>query len=178
MLRTMGRTEMNDRLWYPQLDLYDCIRRVGILVSSYGEPPGIERLCIADFYFANPPLLHASTMSRETRRRFNALAISRPQLSFLTYPAPQLLFVKMEPIQKEALRAMGGKGLLSLDGLQKRVVAFSQVGLQTFAATKSTLIGNREEELVSFLTKHFAATSEVGSQSLRNSTGLRRPLSL
>ena len=124
----MGCTIVNDRLWYPQLDVYDCVRRFGALILAYGEAPGIERLCIADFYLANPPLLHWSKMKRETRRRFVALQIPRPQSTFLAYPAPALLFGKMEPIQKEALRAMSGKGLLSINELQRGVARLTEAG--------------------------------------------------
>ena len=166
---------MNDRLWYPQLDVYECIRRVGILASSYDEPPGIERLCIADFYLANPPLLHNSSMNRQTRQRFAELQIVRPEDYFLTYPAPPLLFIKMEPIQKEALRAMGGKGLLSLDGLHRGVAELSSRGRKTFDKEITKLFLNGEKDLVTFLTDHFASVSEVGSQSLRKGTDLRRP---
>ena len=170
----MGCAKVNDRLWYPQLDVYDCVRRFGALICAYAEAPGIERLCIADFYLANPPLLHWSTMRLETRRRFAALQIPRPQSAFLAYPAPALLFGKMEPIQKEALRAMGGKGLLSIKELQRGVARFTDAGEVRFAAALTETVGDGERELVRFLSDDFAKTSEVGSQGLRTSTGLRR----
>ena len=165
---------MNDRLWYPQLDVYDCVRRFGALICAYAEAPGIERLCIADFYLANPPLLHWSSMSLETRRRFAALQIPRPKSTFLAFPAPALLFGKMEPIQTEALRAMGGKGLLSIKELQRGVAKFTEAGEVRFAAALAETVADGERELVRFLTDDFAGPSELGSQELRKSTGLRR----
>lgn len=165
---------MNDRLWFPQLDVYDCARRLGVLISVYVEVPGIERLCIADFYLANPPLLHWTTMRLETRRRFGALRVPKPQKTFLAYPGPALLFAKMEPIQREALRAMGGKGLLSLNELQRGVARLTEAGQALFAASWAETIGDGERELARFLAEDFAAASEVGSQGLRASTGLRR----
>lgn len=170
----MGSSRVNDRLWYPQLDVYDCVRRLGALICAYADAPGIERLCIADFYLANPPLLHWSTMRRETRRRFTALQISKPQKTFLSYPAPALLFSKMEPVQKEALRAMGGKGLLSITHLQRGVASLSDAGQVAFEGALTELVGDGERKLVRFLTEDFAAKSEVGSRGLRASTGLRR----
>ena len=165
---------MNDQLWYPQLDVYDCIRRLGALLSAFEESPGIERLCIADFYLANPPLLHLSTMKKETRRRFDTLRIVRPQKAFLAYPAPLLLFGKMAPIQKEALTAMRGKGLLFKDDFCRGIVTFSQIGADTFESTLTAAITGNERELIDFITGCFASISEVGSRGLRKSTGLRR----
>lgn len=170
----MGCAKVNDRLWYPQLDVYDCVRRFGALIRAYQEAPGIERLCIADFYLASPPLLHWSTMKRETRRRFVALQIPRPERAFLAYPAPALLFAKMEPIQKEATRAMVGKGLLSIKELQRGVARFTDAGEVTFMEALTETVGDRELELVRFLADDFAETSEVGSHGLRRSSGLRR----
>ena len=165
---------MNGRLWYPQLDVFDCVRRLGALVCAYAEPAGIERLCIADFYLANPPLLHWSTMKQDTRRRFTALGVPRPTKTFLDYPAPSLLFAKMEPVQKEAMRAMGGKGLLSMAGLHRGVAELTELGRDVFATSLGGTLASGEEDLVGFLTEDFAASSEVGSQGLRASTGLRR----
>lgn len=167
---------MNDRLWYPQLDAYDCVRRFGALILAYRDAPGIERLCIADFYLASPPLLHGSKMKLETRRRFVALRIPRPQSTFLAYPAPALLFGKMEPVQKEALRAMGGKGLLSIKDLQRGVASLTEGGRGVFAAALTETVGTDERELIRFLAEDFAATSGVSPEDLRASTGLRRTL--
>ncbi|MCY3884202.1 MAG: hypothetical protein OXG24_04720 [Gammaproteobacteria bacterium] len=165
---------MNDRLWFPQLDVYDCIRRIGALIFAYSEPPGIERLYIADFYLANPPLLHSSTMRQETRRKFVALKIPRPKATFLTYPAPVLLFSKMESVQREALRAMGGKGLLSVSELQRGIASFSEAGQNAFASVMTEMVGDVERKLVRFLVDEFATASENAPYGLRSNTGLRR----
>ena len=122
---------MSGRLWYPQLDVYDCVRRLGALLAAFSEPPGLERLYIADFYLANPPLLHRSQMKQATRRTFRELRIPRPEKTFLTYPAPPLLFKKMEPVQKEAVRAMTGKGLLSIEQLHRGFGKLTQAGEAT-----------------------------------------------
>ena len=116
----MGQADMSSRLWYPQLDVYDCVRRVGALLSAYTDPPGLERLCIADFYLANPPLLHQTQMPHPTRVAFRALGIPRPDKTFLTYPAPPLLFKQMEPIQKAAMLALTGKGTALFGAVAKR----------------------------------------------------------
>ena len=170
----MGCTALNSRLWYPQLDVYDCVRRLAALVSAFPTAPGVERLCIADFYLANPPLLHWTKMNKEARQVFVALEIARPQKSFLTYPAPSLLFGKMEPVQKEALRAMGGKGLISIQRFHQGSVEITEFGQHTFATVLSRTLGSSENELVRFLVEDFAAHSEEASQGLRASTGLRR----
>ena len=165
---------MNGRLWYPQLDVYDSVRRLGALIAAYTNPPGIERLYIADFYLANPPLLHRSRMTQSTRRTFRGLRIPHPKKTFLTYPAPPLLFKKMEPIQKEALRAMTGKGLLSITELQRGYGKLTQAGQATFAAVLADKLSDEEGRLIRFLTTDFAASEEAGALQLRRSTGLRR----
>ena len=165
---------MTDRLWYPQLDLYDCVRRLAVLLMRYSSPPGIERLYIVDFYLANPPLLHRCKMSREVRRSFTALKILRPEKAFLDYPAPPLLFNKMEPIQKEALRAMTGKGLVSSRQLGRGVAQLTVAGQDLFQTVLKEAITPQETALVRFLTEEFAERAEVGASDLRKSTGLRR----
>ena len=165
---------MNGRLWYPQLDVYSCIRRLGGLLLSFKTPPGIERLYIADFFFANPPLLHRCTMSRDTRKAFSALMITRPEKSFLQFPAAPLLFNKMEPIQKESLRAMSGKGIVSMEALHTGLAELSQTGIDVF---RSEAVGNytpHEVSLIQFLTSDFAANVDDGVPTLRRSTGIRR----
>ena len=166
---------MSGRLWYPQLDVYDCVRRLGSLLSTYSAPPGLERLYIADFYLANPPLLHRCQMTQSTRRAFRKLNIPRQEKTFLTYPAPPLLFKKMEPIQNEAIRAMTGKGLLSTAQLQRGFGKLTQVGQETFEPVLVDGLSSGEVDLIRFLTKDFAASDEVGALELRRSTGLRRP---
>ena len=165
---------MNDRLWYPQLDVFDCVRRLGALLQAYTEPPGIERVCIADFYLANPPLLHWTHMRQNTRSSFYKLRIVTPKRAFLSYPAPPLLFSKMAPVQKGALRAMGGKGLVSFTELQRGIASLTDSGREAFGGTVDALLGEGELELLRFLAGEFAAVSEVGSVELRKATGLRR----
>ena len=165
---------MNGRLWYPQLDVYDCVRRLGALLSNYASSPGVERLYIVDFYLANPPLLHRSRMNQKTRRAFNELRIPRPEKTFLDYPAPQLLFSKMEPIQKEALRALAGKGLLSIRQLRRGFAELTDHGQVVFRNTLKDRIRSEEMALIHFLTEEFAASAEAGAFELRKSTGLRR----
>ena len=165
---------MNGRLWYPQLDVYSCIRRLGGLLLSFETAPGIERLYVADFFFANPPLLHRCTMSRETRKAFSALGVARPEKSFLQYPAAPLLFNRMEPIQKEALRAMAGKGVLSMNVLQTGVAELTGLGIEVFNSEGVGPFTMDELALIQFLTRDFAANVDDGTSTLRRSTGLRR----
>ena len=165
---------MNGRLWYPQLDVYDSIRRFGALLTAYHDPTGVQRLYIADFYLANPPLLHRTQMSLETRRSFRELNIPRPEVTFLTYPAPQLLYKKMEPIQKEALRAMTGKGLLSLEQFQRGLVQLTDDGKAAFKQILLGRLSDGEHELIRFLTVEFAPMENAVVDGLRRSTGLRR----
>ena len=165
---------MNGRLWYPQLDVYDGIRRLGALLTAYHAPTGVERLYIADFYLANPPLLHRTQMSLEIRRSFRKLNVPNPAKTFLTYPAPQLLYKKMEPVQKEALRAMTGKGLLSLKQYRRGFGHLTDNGNETFEQLLLKKVSEGEDKLICFLTTEFAPMENVDVDGLRRSTGLRR----
>ncbi len=165
---------MTCRLWYPQLDVHDGVRRFGALLSAFCDPPGMERLCIADFYLANPHLLHLSHMSLDQRRCFRRLKIPRPEKVFVTYPAPPLLFKKMEPIQKEAIRAMAGKDLLCIEQLKKGVAELTLIGRSTFEAILRSNLSDDEVRLIYFLTTSFASSGESDPQEIRRSTGLRR----
>ena len=165
---------MNGRLWYPQLDVYSCIRRLGGLLLLFDTPPGIERLYIAEFFFANPPLLHRCSMSRVMRKTFSELGVVRPEQSFLQYPAAPLLFNKMEPVQKEALHAMAGKGIISMDVLQTGIVELSPLGRGVFQSETVGKFSTDEMSLIRFIACDFAAVSEDGIALLRRRTGIRR----
>lgn len=166
---------MSGRLWYPQLDVYDAIRRIAGLLAFWtpASPPSQERLYIADFYLANPPLLHKTHMSREVRNKFNALEIIRPEKSFVSYPSAAILFQKMDAVQRQAFRTLTGKGLIDLPKLERGIVTPSAAGLDLFEERFIPLFCDMERRLAEFIANSFAQ----GDQeifTLRRSTGLRR----
>lgn len=164
---------MKSRLWYPQLDVYDTLRRMCVLLQSFGTQPSVERLCIADFYLATPSLLHDTSMQLEMRHAFKDLKIQRPEKGFVSYPAPQILFHKMESIQKQALLELSGKGLVSNELLIKGKVKLASLGYEKFPL--ETMASPEEIKICLFLTSKFSAIEEVGNKQLRLQTGLRRP---
>ncbi|WP_041535949.1 ABC-three component system middle component 5 [Parvibaculum lavamentivorans] len=166
---------MSSRLWYPQLDVYDAIRRIGGLLSfwSTDAAPSPERLFIADFYLANPPLLHKTHMTREVRKEFTGLGIPRPEKAFISYPSPPILFQKMDEVQRQAFRTLTGKGLIDLPKLEKGAVAASAAGFELFEDRFVPLFGDAESQVAKFIARSFAlADTDIGA--LRRSTGLRR----
>lgn len=165
---------MTGRLWYPQLDVYDSIRRIAALLLSYENGPGFERLYITDFFLANPPLLHKTQMVQSTRKAFTALHIPRPENLFLSYPAAPLLFHKMAPIQKEAIRALSGRGLLSMENLKRGQAVLTQQGRDFLTSVHSGATTDMEDRLIVFLVNDFAAGTDAGTSDLRRRTGLRR----
>ena len=167
---------MSGRLWYPQLDVYDCIRRLVALLAAYKNHPSLERLYIVDFYLANPPLLHYCSMTRAMRGNFLNLKISQPKKTFLTYPAPPLLFKMMESVQREAVRAMVGKKLLCIEKAKRGSGKLTQMGQQLFEAIIRENHSPSEMLLVRFLTTNFPAGDDNDIQKLRQRTGLRRPV--
>lgn len=170
----MGYFEVRARLWYPQLDVYDCVRRMGAILASIGDPPGLERLYIADFFLANPPLLHRCQMTQGVRKAFWELEVPRPEAAFLIYPAPPLLFKKMEPVQKEAILAMAGKGLLGIDEYQRGIGMLTASGELLCQMILRQFVASEEEPLIRFLTHHFVTSGEFSTEELRQRTALRR----
>lgn len=166
---------MNGRLWYPQLDVYDAVRRMLVLLYAWtGNPPGLERFFISDFYLANPPLLHNISMTAAIRAEFLKLPIPRPEKTFLSYPMAPLLFHKMEPIQKKALQALIGKGLIDSSLFQKGLVRLSEFGTGFVERELLEETSRVEEGLLSFLTMQLSTIGEGSTVELRKRTGLRR----
>jgi hypothetical protein len=165
---------MNSRLWYPQLDVYDAIRRICLILQCFEDSPGMERLYMSDFFLANPPLLYRTSMSAEIRKSFMVLKIPRPNKTFISYPSSLLLFHKMEPIQKEAINALKGKGLLSLDDFERGTVKLAEKADSLFPIEK--MCTPEERNLCVFLATIFSNSTEINSQELRRKTGLRRSI--
>lgn len=165
---------MSSRLWYPQLDVCDAIRRFGLLLRSFTATPGLERLYIADFFLSTPSLLHKTRMTMDSRNELRSLDVITPEKSFVSYPAIPLFFHKMEPFQKQAIQEIRGRSLLQDAEFDKGNVVLSELGMQTFQS--AGFVYTYEEISVSeFLTKNFLAVETVQQEEFRSRTGLRRP---
>jgi hypothetical protein len=166
---------MTRRLWLPQLDVYDAVRRLGGLLGLWrGKAlPSPERLFIMDFFLANAPLLHKTHMPQEVRKAFGELGVPRPEKSFVTYPSPQILFQKMDEVQRQAFRTLSGKGLIELPELESGNVAPSEEGNTLFQKAFLPLFSNSERRLGEFLVERYAPESRSISD-IRQSSGLRR----
>lgn len=166
---------MKARLWYPQLDVYDTVRRLALLLSAWrNSPPVLERLYIADFYLANPPLLYKTSMPNDVRSEFQKLALPRPEKTFLSYPTAPILFHKMEPIQKKAFQTLIGRGVVDVASARNGIAKLTSRG-ETFVDQElGDSLAAKENDLISFLTAQFAILGEDGTKELRRRTGLRR----
>lgn len=164
---------MTARLWFPQLDVYDTIRRMSCLLSEY-DSISLERLYILDFFLANPPLLHRTHMPRDVRDEFVKLRIPRPENTFLSYPSAPILFHKMEGIQKEAIQTLLGKGLIDREQVTRGEVRASPLGSQLFSNQLSKLASQSEAPVISFLRSHFRTIGDADIEAFRRSSSLRR----
>ncbi len=165
---------MISRQWYPQLDIYDTIRRMTVLLKAFEIAPGVERLCIADFFLANPPLLHKTTMPFDVRNSFKKLEVIRPEKSYVTLPAPQLLFHRMAPVQRQALTELRGRELVDMELFAQGKVTLTPAGHDVFATGDLCLMS--ESELSRFLTQKLLAPGAIANTELRSRTGLHRML--
>ncbi|MBI1308641.1 MAG: hypothetical protein GC129_02125 [Proteobacteria bacterium] len=168
---------MKGRLWYPQLDAYDAVRRFGTLLSLWkGEPISLERLFIWDFFFANSPLLHKIRMLENVRKEFFKLEIGRPEDAFLSYPAPHLLFHKMESMQRQAFQTLIGSDLLDYSSYEKGLIKPSAKGVVLFNEKFLPMLSSKEAELANFIVNDLSKIGASNIQDLRDRTGLRRAL--
>jgi hypothetical protein len=145
-----------------------------LLYAWPSNAPGLERFFISDFYLANPPLLHKTSMTAQVRAEFSKLEVPRPDKTFLSFPMPPLLFHKMEPIQKQALQALLGKGIVGAPEYKRGSVVLTPFGKDFVKAELSEETTELEGKLLPFLTTHFASLGEGSTADLRRRTGLRR----
>ena len=166
---------MTGRLWFPQLDVYDAVRRLGGLLGLWqGKTlPSPERLFIMDFFLANAPLLHRTHMPQAVRNEFGTLGVPRPEKSFVSYPSAQILFQKMEEVQRQALRTLSGKGLIELPQLERGNVGPSEEGRTLFQEEFLLLFSDSDRQIGAFLVGLYAPETRSLSE-IRQSTGLRR----
>lgn len=167
---------MKLRLWYPQLDAYDSIRRMCLLLGGLNNNISfsLERLYIVDFYFSTPSLIHGTHMPEEVREKFRSLKILRPEKSFISLPPAPQLFRKMEEVQREAIRNMMGKGVLERKAMDSRTVALSDVGKDLIHTNIVKLMSADEAPLLEFLVKDFTPIDLFDIAGFRRRSGLRR----
>jgi hypothetical protein len=163
------------RLWYPQLDVYDAVRRLICLLGEWtNDSLSPERMYIADFFIANPPLLHRTHFPQALRRQFQLLGVPRPDATFVSYPSAPILFHTMEHIQKDAFKTIIGKGLVDTESLATSRVRLSESGRALFRERITALITRDEASLIRFVVAAFATIGQEDIAELRKSTGLRR----
>ncbi|UZD68530.1 ABC-three component system middle component 5 [Brucella sp. JSBI001] len=165
---------MNYRIWYAQLDVFDTIRRyLALLTHWQGPAPDKTRLFITDFYYVNPPLLHNVHMPTDVRRSFNEIKIEKAQNTFIQYPSPQLLFIKMGGIQSNALHHLVGKGMVEVSDVNKNRYRLSNEGIKIAENLVDKLVLDSERSVLNFLTNEFVKVGS-GKGGLRSVTGLNR----
>jgi hypothetical protein len=166
---------MTFRHWYPQLDVYDAIRRMALLLANWEDKSiSIERLSILDFYLASPPLLHDVHMPQSIRKEFLKLRVQKKSEEFLSYPAAPILFHKMEEIQKNALRTLAGKGLLETKQFHQGALLLTNTGKKAANDLFWPLCTETERRIVTFLTDHLGQIGSNDIRDIRNRTSLRR----
>ncbi|WP_417834345.1 ABC-three component system middle component 5 [Thalassospira xiamenensis] len=168
---------IHTRLWYPQFDIYDAIRRQGIIVSFYNKAEiSLEFLFICDFYICNPSLMSRASMRADERKAFNSSGIPKPHQHFLSFPDERLLYAKMGGVQKQATKELAARGLIEVDRYKDAWIVATPQGSQLF----DDWLCNNSEELeyksLDFLKKYFAPVTEGGVRDLKKKTGLTRVL--
>jgi len=166
---------MTYRLWYPQLDVYDSMRRLCLLLGELKDKPLIpERLYIADFFLASPPLLHKTSMPQEIRNCFHAIQIMKPEKAFLDFPPAKILFNQMEPLQIKALSTLLSKEIVSEDSGKTGEIQLTENGQKLISGKHDQIKTEEEASLLPFLCHQFIKMDDGDISSFRNRTGLRR----
>ena len=166
---------MEYRIWYPQFDIYDTVRRIIMISHEWRQGAlGLERLYITDFYLCNPPLLYDVEMTRRVRNDFLALDHPRPEKSFLSYPDAPILFFKMKSIQEQAIQALIGKGLIDIEALKLGEVKLTERGRVFMTENLMSSVSDLDQQLIRFLVNSFSKLGAEDMTDLRKRTGLRR----
>lgn len=90
----------------------------------------------------------------------------------MSYPAAPLLFHKMEPVQRRALKAMAAKNLLDREKFDQRQVDLTDLGREILRERLDYT--SAERELAQFIAVELIAIGEDSIEDLRKRTGLRR----
>jgi hypothetical protein len=168
---------MSYRLWYSQLDVYDAMRRLCLLLSELKDNSLVpEKLYIADFFLASPPLLHKTSMPREVRTAFNAIRITKPEKSFFHFPPSQILFKQMEPLQRKALLTLMSKEVISEERGKTGRMQLTEEGRNLMAIKGPHIKTKEEASLLPFLCHQFINIGDDNIGTLRQKSGLRRPM--
>lgn len=163
------------RVWYPQFDVYDGVRRMLLLLGRTQEHEfSLERLFIADFYVCNPALLHKIKASSQGRKEINQLNVPKPEKSFLSYPAPALLFHRMSAVQKEAVSTLIGKSALDAEALAQDRAVLTDAGRALADEVRSVGGLNGEDKIVEFVSRSFGPGEVKNISALRRNVHLRR----
>ncbi len=112
-------------------------------------------------------------MPEDIRGAFRRLGIDRPEKSFVSYPLAQVLFHKMEPVQRQALHTLVGKGLVATQELREGRASLSELGREMYVRELAACSGS-ERMLVTFLASQFGTVGEDQPGGLYRNTGLRR----
>jgi hypothetical protein len=106
--------------YHPALDPYHTIVRLARLLNRTQKAIQWEALCIMDFYLVFPEDLHDFRCPQGTVGWRNEVA--RPPNRYWFSGDRMLIFQRMRLIQRTAVSAMVGSGLVSRDKLQQREV--------------------------------------------------------
>lgn len=162
-------------MWFPQLDAFDAMRRMGLLLMNWQNKPIVkEHLYILDFYFCSPSLLHNCRMTKDTRKEFNALNIQRPRMEFIDYPTEQILYNKMISVQESALNSLFAKNILLIDLFEDGYVSITESGKKLFQENERKLTSIKSNLLIEFLVGSFSIDAIQDINSLKEKCGLRR----
>lgn len=121
---------------------------------------------------ANSLKSYAAQTNSAIRKLFTELKIPRPEKGSLTFPAPPLLFHKIEPIQSKPLREMASNELLESKPYESRRLTLSGADLQLI--TDGLTFSDEERIIAAFLTKELTDLEQSELGDLRQRTALRR----
>ncbi len=165
---------MTQLSYEPAFDPYHTIFRLHRLMISLPNRVNyrVESIRILDFYLLFPYLIKEIRLKVE-HRSFKKIATGyEDRRPYGRHPNAQVLFSRMEPIQKAALSTMAIEGYLDLPAYEKHEVSFLADEVPTVLYEKCMQKNSEEENIISILSAFAIEYELLGPNGLKARTTL------
>jgi hypothetical protein len=158
--------------YHPALDAYhSAFRILRILAAFEGERIEVDKIRILDFLLAFPHLLSQDVrLPNTTKARVRRLAIKAN--SYRLSASPRLVFVKMTPLQHQAIKLLASTRLIGVEEPSHQFIFKTRTAPPPKLSRAIAQKNGRDSELISILTRDVASFPLLGSGGLKDRTNL------
>ena len=159
----------------PALDYLNATFRLLVLRSVVGAgiPKYVDQIRVLDFYFLFPIRISAVRLTVEDRKEFRRISpLLESKRPYAEQPADELLFARMEPVQRLALQILATSNYLVPDKLANQLVEYTDLTLPTDLRARVHAKKTQDAELLGFLGRLARNYTFLGRDGLKGRTGL------